>query len=378
MLSQKALNCKESPTLAISSKAKAMKKQGLDVIDFGAGQPDFEPTGNIKKAIINSLDKKGYAKYTPASGKPELKQAISDKLKRENNIEYTTDQILVSCGAKHSLYNIMQALVDKGDEVIIPSPYWVSYPEQVNLADGTPVIAETDENFKIKSDKIKEKITGKTKIIIINSPSNPTGAVIDDEELKKIAELAVEKGIYVISDEIYENIIYDKKHISIASLNEDIKKLTLTVNGISKSYAMPGLRIGYTAGPAEIIKAMSNIQAQSTSNPTSIIQDAAIEALNGSQEELETRKNEFRKRRDFIVKRLNEIGLKCSNPDGAFYVFPHINQDSINFANKLLEEEKVAVVPGVYFGKENYIRISYAASMEQIEEGIKRIEGFVK
>ena len=379
-ISSRALNCADSPTLAISAKAKYLKSQGHNVIDFGAGQPDFEPSEHVKQAIIKSLEKKGYAKYTASSGIAELKKAIVEKLKKDNNIEYTEKQIIVSCGAKHSLYNIMHALLDKGDEVIIPSPYWVSYPEMVKLAEGIPVFVETDNEFKIKANKIEEAVTDKTKIIIINSPSNPTGAVIDDEELKKIAEIAVKHNIFVVSDEIYEKIVFGKKHLSIASLNEDIKKLTITVNGISKAYAMPGLRIGYAAGDEEIIKAMSRLQDQSTSNPTSIIQEAAVEAIKGQQEDLEKMRKEFEKRRDFIVDALNKMGFTCPKPEGAFYVFPKLPkgyEDSVKFTEELLEKEKIAVVPGIYFGKEGYIRLSYACSIEEIKDGMERIKRFL-
>jgi len=380
-ISSRALNCADSPTLAISAKAKSLKAQGHNVIDFGAGQPDFEPSEHVKQAIIKSLEKKGYAKYTASSGIPELKKAIVEKLKKDNNIEYTEKQIIVSCGAKHSLYNIMHAMLDKGDEVIIPSPYWVSYPEMVKLAEGIPVFVETDNEFKIKANKIAEAVTERTKIIIINSPSNPTGAVIDDEELKKIADIAIKHNIFVVSDEIYEKIIFGKKHLSIASLKDDIKKLTITVNGISKAYAMPGLRIGYAAGDEEIIKAMSRIQDQSTSNPTSIIQESAVEAIKGQQEDLEKMRKEFEKRRDFIVKALNEMGFTCPQPEGAFYVFPKLPdkfEDSVKFTEELLEKEKVAVVPGIYFGKEGYIRLSYACSIEEIKDGMERIKRFLK
>lgn len=379
MLSERAQKVNPSATLVITAKAKAMAKEGIDVVSFAAGQPDFLPPQNVLDAAIESI-KAGNTKYTPATGIPELKQAVVEKFKRDNNLDYNPSQISINCGAKHSIYNICQAIVDKGDEVIIPVPYWVSYPEFITLAGGTSVFVETDEQFKITADAIKEKITGKTKLIILNSPSNPTGAVIEEEELKRIAELAVENNIYVISDEIYEKIIYRKKHVSIASLNDEIKALTFTVNGMSKSYAMPGWRLGYLAGPQEAVDAISRIQENSTSNPASIVQDAALEALNGPQEFLIDFVKQFKERRNYIVNALNEIkGVSCNTPDGAFYVFPKVDTaDSVKLCEELLDKAHVACIPGAPFGKEGYIRLSYAASMEMIEKGLARLKEFLE
>lgn len=318
-----------SPTLAITAKAKEMKAKGIDVIGFGAGEPDFDTPEHIKEEAKKALDE-GFTKYTPASGIPELKVAICQKLKRDNGLDYEPGQIIISCGAKHSLYNAMQVLCESGDEVLLPSPYWVSYPEQIRLSGAEPVIIETgeEEGFKIKIERLRKKITSRTKLLILNSPSNPTGAVYHREELEAIAEVAVEKNIYVISDEIYEKIIYDDlKHISIASLNSEIKRLTMVINGVSKSYSMTGWRIGYAAGPKEIIQAMSNLQSHSTSNPTSFCQKASIAALEGSQEPLRRMVSEFARRREYIVERLNSIaGVSCLKPEGAFYVFPNISK----------------------------------------------------
>lgn len=392
-----------SPTLAITAKAKEMKAKGIDVIGFGAGEPDFDTPEHIKEEAKKALDE-GFTKYTPASGIPELKAAICKKLKKDNDLDYEPGQIIVSCGAKHSLYNAMQVLCESGDEVLLPSPYWVSYPEQIRLSGAGPVIIETEEEdgFRLKVERLREKITPKTKLLIFNSPSNPTGAVYHREELEAIAEIAVEKNIYVISDEIYEKIIYNNlKHISIASLNPEIKRLTLVINGLSKSYSMTGWRIGYAAGPKEIIQAMSNLQSHSTSNPTSFCQKASIIALEGSQEPLRRMVSEFAQRREYIVERLNSItGISCLKPEGAFYVFPNISKllgksykpspcaqrlgksqiikDSINLSQILLEDAKIAVVPGLAFGKDHYLRLSYATSMENITKGMDRLEKFVK
>lgn len=392
-----------SPTLAITAKAKEMKAKGIDVIGFGAGEPDFDTPEHIKEEAKKALDE-GFTKYTPASGIPELKAAICKKLKKDNDLDYEPGQIIVSCGAKHSLYNAMQVLCESGDEVLLPSPYWVSYPEQIRLSGAEPVIIETEEEdgFRLKVERLREKITPKTKLLIFNSPSNPTGAVYHREELEAIAEIAVEKNIYVISDEIYEKIIYNNlKHISIASLNPEIKRLTLVINGLSKSYSMTGWRIGYAAGPKEIIQAMSNLQSHSTSNPTSFCQKASIVALEGSQEPLRGMVSEFAQRREYIVERLNSItGISCLKPEGAFYVFPNISKllgksykpspcaqrlgksqiikDSINLSQILLEDAKIAVVPGLAFGKDHYLRLSYATSMENITKGMDRLEKFVK
>jgi len=387
-LSKRVSGIKPSPTLAIDAKAKALKAQGIDIISFGAGEPDFDTPENIKEAAIKAI-RDGFTKYTSVSGIDELKDAIIEKFKRDNNITYDRSEIIVSCGAKHSLYNIAQAIFSPGDEVVIPAPYWVSYPEQAILNDATPVIVKTgDDVFRITPELLEEKITSKTRALILNSPSNPTGMMYDRRSLETIAEIALKHKIYIISDEIYEKIVYDgSEHVSIASIEEEVKALTLVVNGLSKAYSMTGWRIGYTAGPKEIISAMSNIQSQSTSNPTSIAQKAAVEALRGPQDSVMKMVEEFDRRRRYIVERLNRIeGVSCIMPDGAFYAFPKVSslygrsfdgkviKDSYDLTGYLLEEAKVAVVPGDPFGADGYIRLSYATSMENIKKGIDRIE----
>lgn len=393
MLSKRVLSIKPSPTLAIDAKAKALKAQGIDVVGFGAGEPDFDTPKNIKDAAIKALNN-GFTKYCPVGGTDELKEAIIAKLKKDNGLSYEKNQIIVSCGAKHSLFNIAQAIFQKGDEVIIPAPFWVSYPDIVILADGKPVIVNTKESngFKMTASELAKAVTSKTKAVVLNSPSNPTGASYSKEELEKIAEVCVKKKIVVISDEIYEKLLYDKgKFTSIASLGKEIFNLTIVVNGVSKAYAMTGWRIGYTAGPKEIIAAMTKIQSQSTSNPTSIALKATVEALNGPQKAVSSMVKEFEKRRNYIVDRLNGIkGIKCLKPAGAFYVFPNVSgvygkghnkkkiNNSFDFADYLLETVKVAVVPGGAFGEDNCMRLSYATSMENIKKGIDRIEEAVK
>ena len=393
VLSKRAGSIGPSPTLGITAKAKRMQAEGIDVIGFSAGEPDFDTPKNVKEAAKKAIDA-GFTKYTPTSGIPELKAAICDKLKRDNGLEYGPGEILVSCGAKHAIFNAALVLCDDGDEVILPSPYWVSYPEMVKLVGGKLVVVKTTQknNFKITPEQLHKAITKKTKLFILNSPSNPTGMIYSKEELQAISEILVESGVYCISDEIYEKLIYGgKEHISIASLGKGIKKLTIVVNGVSKTYSMTGWRIGYAAGPKEIIEAMSNIQDHSTSNPPSISQKAALEALKGSQESVKKMVKEFAERRDYMVKRLNSIkGIRCLTPDGAFYVFPDVSQllgkkygekiirDSFSLTELLLTEAKVAVVPGAVFGDDRHLRISYAASMEDIEKGMDRIEEFVK
>jgi len=393
MLSKRVRSISPSPTLAITAEAKKMKAQGIDVVGFGAGEPDFDTPDHIKEAAKKALDR-GFTKYTPASGMRELKEAVCRKLKEENGLEYEPDQVLISCGAKHSIFNAILALCDEGDEVILPSPYWVSYPEMIKLAQAKPVIIKTtqENNFKITSQQLEEAISSKTKLFILNSPSNPTGMIYTKDELRIISDILTEARIYCISDEIYEKIIYDGwEHTSIASLNPRIKELTILVNGVSKTYSMTGWRIGYAAGPKEIIQAMSNLQSHSTSNPTSVSQVAAIAALQSSQEEVRRMVDEFQRRRDHIVKRLNRIpGISCLKPPGAFYVFPDISRiigksyngkiirDSISLAQLLLYEAKVAVVPGAAFGADEHLRFSYATSMENIDKGLDRVEEFVK
>jgi aspartate aminotransferase len=379
-IAKRAQSIKPSPTLATAAKAKAMKAQGIDVVDFGVGEPDFDTPEN----------QSGFTKYTPAGGTDELKEAVIEKFKRDNNLTYEKPQILISCGAKHSLYNIAEALFDPGDEVIIPSPYWVSYPDQVLLNDATPVIVETTEaeGFKLSAQKLEKAITKKTKALVLYSPSNPTGLAYDRKTLEEIAAIAVKHRIYVISDEIYEKLLYDGfTHFSIASLDPEIKGLTIVVNGVSKSHSMTGWRIGYAAGPKEVITAMANIQSQSTSNPCSISQKAALEALRGPQDFITTMNVEFDKRRKYMVERLNRIpGISCLMPVGAFYAFPNVARlygksiqgktmkNSSDFAAYLLEEAKVALVSGDAFGADPYIRLSYATSMENIQKGLDRIE----
>jgi len=375
-ISSRAKIINPSPTLAITAKANKMKAEGINVISFGAGEPDFDTPVFIKDAAKIALDK-GFTKYTPTSGIIELKKAICEKFKKDNTLEYSTEETLVSCGAKHSIFNIILTLCDEDDEVIIPSPYWVSYPEMVKVAGAKPVIIKTHQNFnfKITLHQLKEAISPKTKIFILNSPSNPTGMVYNESELKSLAKVIVDSGIYCISDEIYEKIIYDTKHISIASLGEEIKKLTLVVNGVSKSYSMTGWRIGYAAGPKEIIQAMSNLQDHSTSNPTSIAQYATVEALKGSQQELQKMVSEFEKRREYMVDTVNSInGISTIRPDGAFYCWINVSRligknfddktikDSLILTDLLLTESKVAVVPRVVFGDDDFIRLSYVKS----------------
>ena len=389
VLSNRAKSLKPSPTLAINAKAKSMLAQGIHVISFGAGEPDFDTPDNIKKSAKKAIDE-GFTKYTPVGGIDELKDAIIKKFQRDNKLTYKRSEILVSCGGKHSFYNLAQAIFDQGDEVIVPAPYWVSYPPMVALANATPVIIETTEKngFKITPEELRKAITMKTKALILNSPSNPTGSAYTKKEMEKIAEIAISKNIFVISDEIYEKIVYDGfEFISIASLSEEMKKKTIIVHGVAKTYAMTGWRIGYTAGSEEIISAMNNIQSQSTSNPTSISQKASVEALSGPQDEVTRMVDAFAQRRNYIVDRLNEIpGVSCYKPVGSFYVFPNFSsyygksyqskkiENSTVLADYLLDVAKVAVVPGVEFGADPFERLSYATSMEDIKEGLNRIE----
>ncbi len=388
MTSDRSKRIKPSPTLAMDAKAKAMKASGIDVVSFGVGEPDFDTPENIKEAAIKAI-KEGFTKYTPVGGIDPLKDAIIEKFNRDNNLNYAREEIIVSCGAKHSLYNIAQALLNPGDEVLIPSPYWVSYPDQVLLNDAIPVFVKTYESdsFMVRPEAITSSVTKKTKALILNSPSNPTGLTYDKKTLETIAEIALRYGIFVISDEIYEKLTYDGfKHVSIASLGNDIKAKTIVVNGLSKSYAMTGWRIGYAAGPKEIIKAMTNIQSQSTSNPTSISQKAAVEALKGPQDFIVTMLAEFDRRRRFLIGELNSIsGMSCLSPTGAFYAFPNTSKlygkttgdrtisSSSDLALYLLEKANVALVHGEAFGDDAYIRLSYATSIEEIKKGVDRI-----
>ncbi|MHB9154244.1 MAG: pyridoxal phosphate-dependent aminotransferase [Endomicrobiales bacterium] len=388
-LSKRAQSIKPSPTLAIDAKAKALKARGIDVISFGTGEPDFDTPANIKEAAKKALDA-GFTKYCPVSGTPDLKEAIIRKFKNDNNIEYRPEEIIVSCGAKHSLYNIFQAIFNPGDQVIIPAPYWVSYPDMAALAGARPRIVKTREadGFKMTPEQLKKAVSRKTRAVVINSPSNPTGSTYTSEELKALAQVCLENNILIIADEIYEKLVYDGfTFTSMAALSPQIKNMTVLVNGVSKSYSMTGWRIGYTAGPKEIIEAMSNIQSQSTSNPTSFAMKATVEALNGPQESVEAMRGEFEKRRTYIVERLNGIkGIRCFVPQGAFYVFPNIRKllgktyagneisTCTQLAEYLLEKAKIALVPGSAFGAPGYLRLSYATSMENIKNGLDRLE----
>lgn len=393
LLSNRAKNLKPSPTLAINAKAKSMQAQGIHVISFGAGEPDFDTPSNIKVAAIKAIEE-GFTKYTPVGGTDELKDAIIKKFQRDNGLTYKRSEIIASCGGKHSFYNLAQAIFDEGDEVIVPAPYWVSYPPMIALAGATPVIVETKEEngFKLTKEDLKKAITPKTKALILNSPSNPTGGAYTKKELEWIGELALAHNFLIISDEIYEKIIYDQfQFISIATLSEEIKKRTIIVHGVAKTYAMTGWRIGYTAGPEEIIAAMNNLQSQSTSNPTSISQKASVEALTGPQDEVQRMVAAFEARRNYIVDRLNKIpGVTCFKPVGAFYVFPNFSSyygnsyqgrkisNSTELADYFLEVARVAVVPGIEFGADSFERLSYATSMEEIKEGLNRIEEALK
>ncbi len=390
-LSEKAKSINPSSTLAIDAKFKAMKAEGIDVVGFGAGEPDFDTPEYIKQAAIKAI-MEGKTKYTPASGIVELKKAICEKFKNENGLTFAPEQIVVSNGAKHSLINAFQAILNPGDEVIIPAPFWVSYPEMVRLADGCPkyIYTKEENGFKFTADELKNAITDKTRALVLNSPSNPTGMVYTESELKEIADVCAEKNIYVISDEIYEHLIYEGKHVSIASFNEQIKDLTIIINGVSKTYAMTGWRIGYTASNAKIAKVMANVQSHASSNPNTIAQWATVAALSGGKEEIATMKKAFAERRDYMVERINSIdGVSCLKPNGAFYVLMNISQlrgrtiagvkieTSDDFANTLLEKAKVALVPCSGFGNDDFVRWSYATSMDNIKTGLDRLEAFL-
>lgn len=391
-LAQRALGISSSPTLAIDAKFKQMLQEGQDVVGFGAGEPDYDTPEVIKNEAISAL-KKGQTKYTAASGTPQLKEAVCYKMERDHGLKYQANQVIICCGAKHALYNLFQVICDPGDEVIIPAPYWVSYSEQVNVTGAKPVIIPTTEasGFKMSAAQFKAAITPKTVALILNSPSNPTGTVYTKDELIAIAAVAVEHKILVVSDEIYECLIYEGAHTSIASLGPEIKELTIIINGLSKTFSMTGWRIGYAVGDAKIIKAMSDLQSHSTSNPTTFCQPASVLALRQPPVEIVAEMvQEFKRRRDYMVTTLNQIpGITCRKPEGAFYVFPNIKgligkelggkkiNNADDFAEILLEKAKVAVVPGTGFGAPEFIRLSYATSMEQIKKGLGRIAGFV-
>ncbi|NLK38403.1 MAG: pyridoxal phosphate-dependent aminotransferase [Epulopiscium sp.] len=391
--SVKAEGIKPSSTLAISAKAAQLKEQGLDIVTFGVGEPDFDTPEHIKAAAIRAIEE-GHTRYTPSSGTLELRQAVCDKLKRENDLEYAPSQIIISNGGKHSLMNVFMAILNQGDEVIIPAPYWLSYSEMVKIAGGTPVLVYTkkENNFMLSKEELVEAYTEKTKAIIITSPSNPTGMVSTREDLQMLAEFVVEKDILIISDEIYEKLIYDedKKHISIASLGKEIYDRTIVVNGVSKSYAMTGWRIGFTAAPIEIAKLISSLQSHMTSNPNSIAQKATVAALNGPQDCVEKMRLAFKERRDYIFEREEKIPfLSALKPEGAFYLFIDVSgiygkkageieiHSAADFAAVLIEQKYVAVVPCADFGMPDYIRLSYATSMEMIKKGMDRIEELV-
>ncbi|MBI2112262.1 pyridoxal phosphate-dependent aminotransferase [Candidatus Woesearchaeota archaeon] len=379
ILSRKIASIHESATIAISTEAKKLKAQGIKVYDFSIGEPDFPLAEEMFSTGVKAL-KENFIKYTPASGISELKIAIAKKLHDENNIPCSEKNITVTNGAKQALYNAFLAILNPGDEVIIPRPYWVSYLEQVKLCDGVPIIAETD-HFQIKADFIAKKITKKTKVILINSPCNPTGSVIEAEELKKIAELAVKKDLFIISDEIYEKIIYEKKHLSIASLNKEMFSRTITINGFSKTYGITGLRVGYACADENIIKLMNSIQGHTTSNASSIAQKMALAALTIPEKRIQTWVQEFQEKRDLLCKKIKEMNLPLLTPSGAFYVLVKIpikTIDSISFCRQLLQEQHVACVPGEAFGEEGSFRISYACSKKDIQEGLEKIQLFLK
>ncbi|MBD2189822.1 pyridoxal phosphate-dependent aminotransferase [Pseudanabaena mucicola] len=384
-LAKRLRNIQPSLTLAIDAKAKAMKASGIDICSFSAGEPDFDTPDHIKAAAKLALDQ-GKTRYTAASGIPELKQAIAAKLLRDNQLTYKPDQIIVTNGGKHSLYNLMMAMLDEGDEVIIPIPFWVSYPEMVKLADATPVFVVTTEEtgYKITPEQLEAAINPKTKLFVLNSPSNPTGMVYSPAEIKALAEvLERHPHVYIVSDEIYEKILYDgASHISIASVSPAMYERTLISSGFAKAYSMTGWRVGYLAGAPEIIKAATTIQGHSTSNICTFAQYGAVTALNDSQECVETMRKAFAERRDVMYDLLTSIsGITCPKPDGAFYLFPSIksfNMPSLDFCDKLLEEFKVAVIPGIAFGLDHCIRLSYATNLETIREGCDRIRQFAE
>jgi len=388
IISNNLKRIKPSPTIAVTTKAREMRASGKDVIGLGAGEPDFDTPDNVKEAAIEAI-KKGDTKYTAVDGTPDLKKAIVEKFKRENNLNYTIDQITVGTGGKQVIYNTFMATLNKGDEVIIPAPFWVSYPDMVLLAGGTPKIIKCEEKdgFKLSAKKLEKAISKKTKWVILNSPSNPTGAGYTKKEIEDLSKVLLKhKKIFILSDDIYEHIRYESFNFFTIAQISKLKERTLTMNGVSKSYAMTGWRIGYAAGPKEIINAIRKIQSQSTSNPSSISQAAAVEALNGQQNFIRERAEAFKERRDFVVSSLNNIkGINCLTPNGAFYVFPSCKgllnkktklKTDTEFVQKLLEKSMVAVVQGSAFGLDGYFRISYATSMENLKKAIARIKDF--
>lgn len=391
-LSKRVCSIQPSLTLSITAKANQMKSEGVSIIGFGAGEPDFNTPDYIVDAAKKALDD-GMTKYTPASGIMQLKQAICNKFKQDNGLEYSPEQIVISNGAKHSLHNAIFAIIDEGDEVLVPSPFWLTYPELVGLAGGKTkyIVTKEEEGFKLTPEALEAAITKKTKLLILNSPNNPTGAVYTEKELRAIADVILShKDLYVISDEIYEFLVYGEKHFSIASINEEMYNRTIVVNGVSKTYAMTGWRIGYLAAPLDVAKAISSLQSHATSNPNTIAQYATVAALSGGKEKIAKMREVFDDRRKFMVERINSIdGISCKAPSGAFYVMVNITKlygksykgdkiiNSINFADALLTAG-VAAVPGVAFGADDFIRLSYAISKEDIAEGLDRIEKFIK
>ena len=383
-ISARAAQLSPSLTLSIDSKAKAMKAEGIDVCGFGAGEPDFDTPEHIKAACIAALEA-GFTKYTPSAGLPELRQAIADKLEADNQVSYRPSQVVVSSGAKHSCYNAILATCQPGDEVLIPSPYWVSYPDMVRLAGAEPVIVQTTERngWKMRASDFENAMTPRTKMLILNTPGNPTGSVYTREELEGIVEVAAEEDIYILSDEIYEKLVYDDtKHVSIASLSKEAYDLTITVNGFSKAYAMTGWRLGYLAAPEAVAKAVDNIQSHSTSHPCSFAQKGALAALKGDQQALADMRDEFAMRRDYMFDRITKIpNITAVKPQGAFYVLVNISQlglSSQNFADRLLSKANVAVVPGAAFGDDRTVRLSYATSIDIIKKGLDRFQDFCR
>jgi len=394
ILSSSLSRIKPSPTIAVTQKARELKDSGVDVISLGAGEPDFDTPDNVKQAAIDAI-KNGDTKYTAVDGTPKLKDAIINKFKKENNLNFTREEISVGAGGKQVIFNAILASINPGDEVLIPSPYWVSYPDIVLLAGGTPkiVICEEDDEFKITPEKLSKNINKNTKWIILNSPSNPTGSCYSEKELNDLAEVLIQHPqVMIMSDDIYEHVIYDNFKFYTIAQNSNLKDRTLTINGVSKSYSMTGWRIGYAGGPKDLIKAMAKIQSQSTTNPSSISQAAAVEALNGDQTFMEERTNAFKDRRDFVVSELNKVnGINCLKPNGAFYVFPSCKgcigkkhkdlgdiKNDTDFVTKLLEKTGVAVVQGSAFGLEGYFRISYATSIDNLKKAVERIASFCK
>ncbi len=383
-IARRAASLSPSVTLAIDSKAKAMKAAGEDVVGFGAGEPDFDTPAHIKAAAAAALEA-GFTKYTPSSGIPELREAIAAKFKRENGLTYKPSQIIVSCGGKHSCFNVILATCQEGDDVLIPAPYWLSYPEMVKLAGATPVILPTSDRteFKVTPDQLRAALTPRSRLFILNSPSNPTGSVYTPEEIRALGDVCIEKGVLIMSDEIYEHLLYDgARHQSVASFSQAHYDHTIVVHGFAKAWSMTGWRLGFLAAPEPIAKAIDALQSHSTSNPTSFAQKGAVAALTGSQEHLASWLKEYALRRTTAWTALNQIpGVTCVNSKGAFYLFPNISGTglkSAEFCSRLLEQEKVAAVPGVAFGADDYIRISYATSLANIQKGVERIDRFVR